>query len=69
MDHYMTYTATSLSDIADHFDEMSLSAEKELMANPRKTQLARKIISAEIRTWRDAAEILRRTTLITENKS
>jgi hypothetical protein len=62
MDNFLTYKATSLSDIADHFDALAHRIEERLQQPGRTTQLSRQVRAAEIRTWREAAHTLRHTT-------
>jgi hypothetical protein len=64
MENNITYTATSLSDIANHFDMFANRIEERLRHPGRMTQLQIKIHVAETRIWREAAETLRRTTIV-----
>jgi hypothetical protein len=63
MDNIITYTATSLSDIADHFEMFARRIEERLRHPGRLSQVQIKIHVAEIRVWREASETLRHTTI------
>jgi hypothetical protein len=68
MDNTITYTATSLSDIADHFEMFARRIEERLRHPGRMSQMQIKMHAAEIRIWREASETLRRTTIRSEDK-
>jgi hypothetical protein len=56
-----TYAAKSLTDLAAFFDEMaSRQMARSETASRIKDQIA---LDAEARTWRQAAQVLRETTL------
>jgi hypothetical protein len=58
----MTFTAKSLADIADHFDEMeSRTMQRSVNAKRVKDKAA---LVVEARTWGAAARMIRETTLV-----
>ena len=57
----MSYTAKSLEDIAANFE--SRAANADALINGVKSQAGVAGLLNEARTWRAAADILRRTTL------
>jgi hypothetical protein len=63
MENNITYTATSLSDIADHFEMFAKRIEERLRHPGRMTQVQIKIHVAQIQIWREASETLRHTTI------
>lgn len=58
------YTAKSLDDVAALFEEKSRIARRNASAS--RTQKEANKWSTEATTWRDAAEILRNTTITRE---
>jgi hypothetical protein len=68
MDNIITYSATSLTDIAEHFDTFATGIENRLRGRV-PTQLLRRTLAIEARTWREAADILRRTTIKEKDNS
>lgn len=57
----ITFTASSLEDIAKHFDRMRNNAANRLLN--ADTKVAKSSARAEEVTWQNAAMILRQTTL------
>lgn len=58
----MTYTAKSLEDIAKAFEHRAWQATA-FADRIHKTQRARMLAECESRTWQQAAQMLRETTL------
>jgi hypothetical protein len=63
MDNRISYTATSLDDIADHFDKIADRYNERLLASGRTTQQERHIIRAKMDAWKEAADTIRNTTI------
>lgn len=57
----ITYTVTSLDEMAAFFEQQAANAERR-QAGARPTES--KVLAGEIRTWRSAAAMLRVTTVV-----
>ena len=62
----ITYTASSLEDIAELFDQFAENSEARRVSS--RTQRDALITRTEERMWREAAQILRSTILKGEQK-
>ena len=58
------YQASSLNDIADHFDKLARFANLRRVGV--KTQREGHVLLAEANTWKQAASMLRDTKLVSE---